>query len=193
MNGWTRVLAKTALCLTLPGLLFTACERPETRRANQIMRLVRGMEADLQAEAAKAAAAFAGRPDFEELRQSFGSDHFDGGIPMAPDFPGILVTMIRELEAQMEKDPKDAEFPRKAARRIRQLSQWWAFVRKHLEERRDVLAKAPAESEARRLVGGRTLRADVLTVISETIVLVGTFEATTLRCVRAIEAIVTQS
>jgi len=181
------------LIMILPLLISSACERPEARRANQVMRLVRTMEAELKAVAAKAATQFSGRTDFEELRKSYGDERFDGGIPLAPDFQGILTAMTRDLEAQLEKEPKDSEFPRKAARRIRQLSQWWTFVRQSLELRRGQLAQATPGVEAQRLLGTRERRADILTVLDETIQVVGTLEATTARCVRGIEEIVARS
>lgn len=197
MSAWLRErphrYLSPGLSLIVPLLICSACERPEVRRAQQVMRLVRTMEVDLQAVAAKAATQFAGRTDFEELRRSYGDERFDGGIPLAPDFQGILTAMIRDLEAQLEKEPKDSEFPRKAARRIRQLGQWWSFVRQSLELRLSQLAQAPPGADAQRLLGTRERRADILTVLGETIQVVGTLEATTTRCARAIEAIVARS
>lgn len=197
MSAWPKVrphpILSPRLSLIVPLLLCSACERPEVRRAHQVMRLVRTMEADLQAVASKAATQFAGRTDFEELRRSYGDERFDGGIPLAPDFQGILTSMIRDLEAQLDKEPKDSEFPRKAARRIRQLSQWWTFVRQNLELRRGQLAQAPSGTDAQRLLGMRERRADILTVLGETIQVVGTLEAATARCARAVEEIVARS
>jgi hypothetical protein len=197
MSAWPKVHPHPSLSprlsLIVPLLLCSACERPEVRRAHQVMRLVRTMEADLQAVASKAATQFAGRTDFEELRRSYGDERFDGGIPLAPDFQGILTSMIRDLEAQLDKEPKDSEFPRKAARRIRQLSQWWTFIRQNLELRRGQLAQAPSGTDAQRLLGMRERRADILTVLGETIQVVGTLEAATARCARAVEEIVARS
>jgi hypothetical protein len=157
------------------------------------MRLVRTMEAELQAVAAKSATQFAGRTDFEDLRRSYGDERFDGGIPLAPDFQGVLAAMTRDLEAQLEKEHKDSEFPRKAARRVRQLGQWWTFVRKSLELRRGQLTQTAPDTEAQRLLGTRERRADILTVLDETIQVVATLEATTARCARGIEAIVARA
>jgi hypothetical protein len=177
MSAWPKVhphpILSPRLSLIVPLLLCSACERPEVRRAHQVMRLVRTMEADLQAVASKAATQFAGRTDFEELRRSYGDERFDGGIPLAPDFQGILTSMIRDLEAQ--------------------LGQWWTFIRQNLELRRGQLAQAPSGTDAQRLLGMRERRADILTVLGETIQVVGTLEAATARCARAVEEIVARS
>ena len=174
--------------------IFSGCERGEVRRAHQVMGLVQTMGAELRTSAAQAAQAFAGRSDFEELRKAFGDERFDEGTPLGPDFQGTLDAMIRDLEAQLEKEPKDAGFVRKAARQARKFNQWWTSIRHHLETRRDQLAQAPHDTEATRLLGGgRVRRADVLVVLSETITVVSAFEVITARCVRRIEEILTRS
>lgn len=195
MSAWLRVRPYRCLSpgLSVALLLCSACERPEARRAHQVMRLVRTMEAELQAVAATSAVQFAGRTDFEDLRRSYGDERFDGGIPLAPDFQGVLAAMTRDLKAQLEKERKDSEFPRKAARRVRQLGQWWTFVRKSLELRRGQLTQTAPDTEAQRLLGTRERRADILTVLGETIQVVAILEATTARCARGIEAIVART
>jgi hypothetical protein len=173
--------------------LFCGCERGEARRARQVMGLVQTMGSELRTSAAQAAEAFTRRGDFEELRKAFGDDRFDAGTPLGPDFQGTLDSMIRELEGQLGKEPKDSGFLRKAVRQIRLFSQWWTFIRQQLEARRDQLVQNPQGAEATRLLGGRVRREDVLMVLSDTIRTVGAFEAITARCVRRIEEILTRS
>lgn len=178
------------LVMLLP---FSGCERSGTRRARQAMDLIHAMGAELRTSAAQSSEAFTDRGDFEALRKAFGDDRFDAGIPLGPDFQKTLDTMLRDLEIQMEREPKDAEFLRKAARQVRLFSQWWTFIRQHLETRRSQLEQAPRNPEAVRLLGGRVHREDVLLVLAETIKVVGTFEAITARYVRQIEGLVALS
>lgn len=187
------VCARLSLLVILPLLLCPGCESPQVRRAQEVLRLVQTMGGELRAASAQAAGTFTSRADFEELRKAFGDEQFDAGIPLGPEFQGSLSAMIRDLELQLEKEPKDAEFLRKAVRRVRHFSQWWASIRIQLEVRRDRLVQSTQDSEAHRLLGGRARRADVLTVLSETIHAVAAFEVITARCVRRIEDIITLS
>lgn len=176
--------------LILPLLVLSGCEPNEVRQGREVMGLVRKMRADLQASAAQSAAVFSRREDFEALRRAFGTEPFDGGTPLGPDFLGSMETMVRDLEAQLDKEPKNAEFPRKAALRVRQFAQWWSFVRRHLETRRDRLA---ADAEVSRLLGPGARREQVLTVLSEVIKAVSAFESITFRTVREVEGILARS
>lgn len=189
-----RVRACLPMGLMLLMVASTGCERSETRRARQVMDLVRTMETELQTTAKQAAGAFSRRADFEDLRMAFGDERFDAGTPLGPDFQGNLAAMIQGLHAQFEKEPKDAGFPKKVARRINQFGQWWSFVRHYLETRRDQLNRAAANgSEPVSLPGGRTLRGEVLTTLAEVIKVVEAFETITNRCARGIEGIVARS
>lgn len=187
-----RLRACLAVGLMGPVLLLVACERAEVRRARQVDRVVQSMAAELRTASEQATGAFSRRPDFEELRKSFGDDRFDTGIPLGPAFQTSLATMIRDLEVQLQKEPRDAEFPKKAVRKVRQIHQWWGFVRQHLQGRRDQLVNGRQEGEAQRLLGGRPRNQDVAEVLNETIQVVNGFEAITLRCIRSMEEIITQ-
>lgn len=184
-------------CLSLGLVLLVVsigCERSETRRAREVMELVRTMETELQSTAKQAAGTFSGRADFEELRMAFGDERFDAGTPLGPDFQGSLAAMIQGLHAQLEKEPKNTEFPKKVARRIHQFGQWWLFVRRYLETRRDQLNQAATQGgDPLRLPTGRTLRADVLTTLTEVIKVVEAFETIANRCARGIEGIVART
>ncbi|MBI1753726.1 MAG: hypothetical protein HY014_09125 [Acidobacteria bacterium] len=184
----------TCFAISLTGLimLLMACGRAEARRARQVDALVKAMSTELYAASEEAAGAFSRRPDFEALRKSFGDDRFDTGIPLGPAFQTTLATMIRDLEAQLRKEPRDAEFPKKAVRKVRQIHQWWGFVRQQLQGRRDQLVNGRQEGEAQRLLGGRPRNMDVAEVLSETIQVMNGFEAITQRCIRGIEEIITQ-
>lgn len=184
--------AGIALGLMGPILLFTACERAVVKRSHQADVLVRTMAVELHTASEQATAAFSRRPDFEALRRSFGEDRFDSGIPLGPAFQASLSTMVKELEAQLAKEPRDVEYPRKAVRKVRQMHQWWNFVRKQLEAHRDQLAKGRHEGEAQRLLGGRERSQDVVEVLDETIQVIQGFEAITQRCIRSLEEIITQ-
>ena len=183
--------ARLPLIGILPLLLSLGCERPEVRRAREVVGLVQTMGTELRSVSANAAVAFTGRADFEELRRAFGDESFDAGIPLGRDFQGSLSSMLRDLELQLEKEPKDAGFPRSAFRRVRHFSQWWASIRMQLEARRGRWAQSSTQdTEALRLLGGRVRREDVLAVLTETIRVIGTFEAITARYVRRIEDII---
>ncbi|WLT32849.1 hypothetical protein [Geothrix sp. PMB-07] len=182
-----------AMGLMGPILLLVACGRAESRRAREVDLLVQVMAVELRTASEQATAAFSRRPDFEELRKSFGDDRFDTGIPLGPAFQTSLSTMIKDLEAQLAKEPRDVEFPRKAVRKVRQIHQWWDFVRKQLQTRRDQLAKGHREGQAQRLLGGRERGQDVVEVLDETIQVIQGFEAITQRCIRSLEEIITQS
>lgn len=185
---------RTCFAIGLTGLvlMLMACGRTETHRARQVDALVKVMAAELNAASEEATGAFSRRPDFEELRKSFGDDRFDTGIPLGPAFQTTLATMIKDLEAQLQKEPKDAEFPKKAVRKVRQIHQWWGFVRQQLQGRRDQLMNGHRDGEAQRLLGGRPRNMDVAEVLSETIQVMSGFEAITQRCIRGIEEIITQ-
>lgn len=177
----------------IPLLLFSGCERSGTRRARQVMSLVHTMGVELRTAAAQATATFTDRGDFEELRKGFGDNPFDVGIPLGPEFQVTLDAMLRDLDKQLEKEPKDDEFLRKSARQIRLFSQWWTFIRHQLEVRRSQLAQPPGGEEGPSLRGGRGRREGVLMVLSETIKVVSTFEVITTRCVHRIEDLITRS
>ena len=185
-------MMRVSPALILVPALFLAfgCDWTNARQADQVLGLTQRMGAELKSEAARATAIFSGRDDFEELRRAFGGEGLDVGTPLGPDFQGSLDTLIRDLNLQLEKETKDADFTRKAARRVRKLSQWWAFVRIHLEARRDQLTQAPENPDAHRLLGIRLRRPDILTVLSEIIKVVATFESITIRCVHGIEDII---
>jgi hypothetical protein len=151
------------------------------------------MGVEMHAAAAEASDRFTRRPDYEAIRHAFGNDSFDAGTPLGPDFMKTLATMMQDLEQQLEKEPKDAEFLRKTVRRVRQHHQWWVFVRRELEARRDKLALATQDNPAQLLLGGRVRRADVLAVMTETILIVANFEASAQQCVRGIEAMMARS
>ena len=176
--------------LILPLLVLSGCESSEARQGREVMLLVRKMRVELQASAAQSATVFSRREDFEVLRRAFGAEPFDGGTPLGPEFLTSMEVMVRDLEAQLDKEPKNGEFPRKAAHRVRQFAQWWAFVRQHLETRRGRMAGLASDEEASRLLGPGTRRGQVLTVLSETIKVVSAFEAITARTAREVEAIV---
>lgn len=184
-------MVRVNLCLGLL-LILSGCERAEVRTARRAIQLVQSMGVEIRAEAAQASDRFSRRTDFEELRRVFGSDSFDAGTPLGPDFQGNIALMTLDLERQVEKDPKDVEFLRKAVRRVRLHHQWWIFVRQELETRRDKLAQAPADNPTQRLLGGRIPRADVLAVLTETIEVVSHFEASAQHCLRGIEAMMAQ-
>jgi hypothetical protein len=149
------------------------------------------MGAELKAEAAQTTAAFTDRSDFEELRRAFGGEVLDVGTPLGSGFKANLETMLGDLNLELDKDTKDTDFPRRAARKVRRFSQWWTFVRIHLETRRDQLAKDAANHDAQHLLGYRLRRPDVLAVLSEIIKVVATFERISMRCVRGVEDILT--
>jgi hypothetical protein len=177
------------VCLGLlpPLLILVGCERSEVRKAKEALQLVRAMGADMRAGAAEAADRFTKRPDYEAMRHAFGDDGFDAGTPLGPTFQQTLGTLTQNLVSQLEREPKDAEFLRKAVRRMRQYHQWWVFVRREMETRRDKLAQATKDHPTQMLLGGRVRREDVLTVMAETIQVVGRFEASAYRCVQGIE------
>lgn len=188
-------MVRTYLCLglLLPLLILIGCERSEVRRSKQALRLVQTMGAEMRAVAAEASDRFTRRADYEALRHGFGDAPFDAGTPLGPDFQRTLVTLTQGLEQQLEKEPKDAEFLRKAVRRVREHHQWWVFVRREMEVRRDKLASPANDHPAQLLLGGRVRRADMLAVMTETITIVASFEACAQQCVRGIEALMARS
>ncbi|HJV48970.1 MAG TPA: hypothetical protein VJ549_06820 [Geothrix sp.] len=186
------MLARFCLGLVLPLILFSGCERSEVRKAKQAMQLVRAMGTELRQTAAQASDQFTRRPDFEALRRAFGGEPFDSGTPLGPDFQRNLTALMQDLEGQLDKEPKDAEFLRKALRRVRKFHQWWTFVRQELESRRDKLVRAGLEPADPGLRKGRANRDEVLTILGETLGVVGSFEASTIRCIHGIEDLLAQ-
>jgi hypothetical protein len=178
-------------CLVFAALLC-GCQRSEVRKANQAMQLVRTMGAEVRAVSAEAAQRFTGRLDYEESRRAFGDERFDAGIPLGPIFQKSLEDMLLDVEKQLEKEPKDVDFLRKAVRRVRKFHQWWVFTRRFMKTRRDELAQIPDADGVIRPLDGRSRRAEVIQVMDETIRAIETFEAITLRCVRGIEDLLTQ-
>jgi hypothetical protein len=179
--------------LILPLFLLAGCERGEVRSARQAVLLIRTMGDEVRSSGREAEALFSGRADFEDLRQGFGTDRLDAGTPLGPDFQTSIATMLRTLETEVEKETKDGLFLRKAVRRVRHFHQWWMFARQKLEARLGQLSKTPRDTQAQRLLGGRVRLVDTQTVLSETIRVIRIFEASALRCVRGIEALITQS
>ncbi|GLH74059.1 hypothetical protein GETHLI_25610 [Geothrix limicola] len=186
-------LARFCLGLTLPLMVFSGCERAEVRKARQALQLVHVMVEELRRASAQASSRFTQRADFEDLRKAFGAELFDAGTPLGPDFQGNLAALMKDLETQLEKEPKDAEFLRKALRRVRKFHQWWGFVRQELETRRTKLAGATREQLEQRPRRERVNREEVLAILAETLQVVGSFEASTIRCIRGIEALVAES
>lgn len=179
--------------LILPLVLLTACERGEVKHAHEAMRLVQAMGEELKATAAGASDRFSHRADFEELRRAFGDDRFDAGTPLGPGFQVTLSQLLQDLQAELEKEPRDVYFVRKAVRRVRHFHQWWLFTRQELEIRLERAAKGPEETRAHNLLGGRVQRRDVVLVLSETIQVVKVFEDTALRCIQGLEAIIART
>jgi hypothetical protein len=173
-RGW-------AAGLVLPLLVLSGCERREAREGRQVQLLITRLGTDLREAATRAAAAVSTRADAEGLRRAFGRTAFEEGTPLGEDFPAGVEALVRDLEAALAREPKDAEFPAKAARRVRRIGQWWLFVRQQLEGHRDRVAKLPENGPLRRDA--------VLTVLSESIHEIEQMEAITARCLREIEAI----
>lgn len=187
------VRARFCLGLFLSLMVYSGCERSEVRSARQALRLVHTMVVEIQATSAQASDRFSRRPDFEDLRRAFGGERFDAGTPLGPDFQRNLAALMTDLEGQLEKEPKDGEFLRKALRRVRKFQQWWTFARQELETRRDKLVQARQGQPAQQLLGGRVSEEDMLGILAETFSVIGAFEASTFRCIRGIEELLTRS
>jgi hypothetical protein len=176
-------------------LVFSlGCEPREVRQGRQVMVLVHRMGLDLRTACGKSMKTFEARLDFEEVRRGFGEEHFDGGVPPGADFRQTLETMSKDLEGQLEREPKIPEFPRIALRRVRKFGQWWSFVRQTLKTRRAQLAGTPPPSgNVPPVLDAHSRRGDTLEVLDETIKVVDEFEKATARCTRGIEEIITES
>jgi hypothetical protein len=170
------------------------CEPREVRQGKQVMALVHRMGLDLRTVCAKSMKTFEARLDFEDVRRGFGEEHFDGGVPPGADFRQTLETMSKDLEDQLEREPKIPEFPRTALCKVRKFGQWWSFVRQTLKTRRAQLAGTPPPSgAATRVPDVHSRKGDTLEVLDETIKVVDEFEKATARCTRGIEEIITLS
>jgi hypothetical protein len=183
-------------------ILSPGCERREVRQGRQVMVLVHRMGLDLRTVCEKSMETFEARLDFEDIRKGFGEERFDGGVPPGADFRRTLETMSKDLEDQLEREPKTLEFPRTALRRIRRFGQWWSFVRQTLKLRRAQLAGTPPPAGDATLVPDvhsrrgdilEARRGDTLEVLDETIKVVDEFEKATARCSHGIEEIITRS
>jgi hypothetical protein len=151
------------------------------------------MGLDLRSVCDISRSTFEARLDFEDIRSGFGEERFDGGVPPGADFRQTLEIMSRDLENQLEREPKGPDFPRTALRRVRQFGLWWSFVRQTLQLRRAQLAATPRPSgNATPVPDARSRRGDTLEVLDETIKVTAEFEKATTRCVKGIEEIITQ-
>jgi hypothetical protein len=187
-----KILVASALA---PLIFSPGCESRETRQGKHVMALVHTMGLELRAACEKSMETFTARLDFEEVRKGFGEEHFDEGVPPGTDFRQTLEAMSKDLEDQLEREPKLPEFPRTALRRVRRFGQWWSFVRQTLKTRRAQLASVPQTSggEATRMLEVHSRTGDTLAVLDETIKVVEQFEKATARCTRGIEEIITRS
>ena len=175
-------------------VLSIGCEPRAVRQGRQVMALVHRMGLDLRTVCEKSMQTFEARLDFEDVRKGFGEERFDGGVPPGADFRQTLEAMSKDLEVQLEREPKTPEFPRTALRRIRRFGQWWVFVRQTLKLRRAQLAGTPPPTgDATPVPDVHSKRGDTLEVLDETIKVVDEFEKATARCTHGIEEIITRS
>jgi len=188
---YRKILAISAVALLVFSL---GCEPREARQGRQVMVLVHRMGLDLRTICAKSMKTFEARLDFEDVRRGFGEERFDEGVPPGADFRQTLETMSKDLEDQLEREPKIPEFPRTALLRVNRFKRWWSFVRQTLKLRRAQLASTPLSlGDATLMLDVHSRREDTLKVLDETIKVVDEFEKATARCTRGIEEIITVS